>query len=118
MEAPMAVTAFAAPILPGKTDAWRNAMAEMTGPRSAEFEAWNHRLGLTRHMACLQETPHGDFVVVYAEGEAPATIVDQTLASEHPFDRWFAEAVLQGVHGIDPAEGSPPANEVVVNWSA
>jgi len=116
----MTVTAFAAPILPGKTAAWKAAMAEMTGPRNAEFEDWNHRLGLTRHMACLQQTPDGDFVVVYAkgEGDTPTTVIARTLSSDHPFDKWFAEAVLRGVHGIDSAQVPPPPNQVFVNWSA
>lgn len=114
----MAVDVFAAPILPGKTAAWKEAMAEMTGPRHAEFEDWNRRLGLTRHTACLQQTPDGDFVAVFAEGDAPASVISRTLASDHPFDKWFAETVLRGVHGIDSPDDAPPPNPVFVDWSA
>lgn len=114
----MAVTVFAAPILPGKTEAWKQAIAELSGPRKADFDDWNRRLGLTRHVASLQQTPDGDFAVVYAEGDDPANTIAHVLASDHPFDEWFAEKVLADVHGIHAEHGPPPQNQVFVDWSA
>lgn len=112
----MAVACFAAPILPGKVAQWKEAMSAISGDRKAEFADWNRRLGLTRHVAALQHTPDGDFVVVYAEGDDPASTMERLLASDHPFDKWFVENVLTGVHGIDAAQGPPPANQVFIDW--
>ena len=83
----MAVTTFAAPLLPGKTEAWKAAVAEMTGPRREEFEESCRRMGITRDIVSLQQTPDGDFVVVCLEGDDPNGVVGRYLASDHPFDR-------------------------------
>ena len=34
----MPATTFAVPILPGKTEAWKQAASEMTGARKSEYE--------------------------------------------------------------------------------
>jgi len=111
----MPVTTFAAPILAGKTDAWKKAVAEIKGPRKAEYEESRRRLGVTREVASLQSTPQGDFVVVFVEAADPTGIIGKYLSSDAPFDKWFTDTVLKGVHGIG---GAPPANETFVNWSA
>lgn len=114
----MAVNCFAVPILPGKTNDWKQAMAALSGARKAEFDEWNRRLGVTRHVVSLQETPGGDYVVVYAEGDDPAGTMEQLLTSDHPFEKWFVETILIGTHGVDPAQGAPPTNQVFIDWSA
>jgi hypothetical protein len=109
----MPVTTFAAPILPGKTEAWRKAVAEINGPRKAEYEESRRRMGVTREVASLQSTPQGDAVVVFLEASDPAGVVAKYLSSDAPFDRWFSETVLKGVHGLGAA---PPANQTLVDW--
>jgi len=49
--------AFAAPILPAKLDAWEVWIAELNGPRKAEFDDMNTRYNVTGHRAWLQQTP-------------------------------------------------------------
>ena len=114
----MAVTVFAAPILPGRTDAWKAAVAEMKGPRREERDASHRRLGITREVVALQQTPEGDFAVVFIEGEDPEHVIGKYFASDHPFERWFTETVLVGTHGMSPDQDPPPPNEVVYDWSA
>ena len=111
----MSVTTFAVPVLTGKTDAWKQAVAEMKGPRKAEYEESRRRMGVTKEIVSLQSTPQGDFVVVFLETGDASNIVAKYLASDAPFDRWFSDTVLKGVHGITTA---PPPNETFVNWSA
>ena len=43
----MATLAFAAPVLPGKTEEWRKFCDELNNQRKAAFSATNQRLGLT-----------------------------------------------------------------------
>ena len=111
----MAVTTFAVPMLPGKADAWKKAVAEMKGPRKAEYEESRRRMGVTREVVSLQSTPQGDMVVVFIEGQDPGGIVARYLSSDAPFDRWFTDTVLKAVHGVGAA---PAANETFVDWSA
>ena len=56
----MSSTVFAVPILPGKTEAWKTAVAEMTGTRRNEYTEARGNIGITKEVVCLQQTPHGD----------------------------------------------------------
>lgn len=114
----MAVTVFAVPILPGKTEQWKRAVAEMKGARKAEYEESRRRMGVEREVVSLEHTPDGDFVVVFLEGQDPAGMVGRYMHSDRPFDRWFAETILTGTHGQDASQAPPPANEIFLNWSA
>jgi hypothetical protein len=52
---------FAAPLLPGKTEADLEAMASVSrGERRAEHEASRRRAGIKRESVWLQRTPSGD----------------------------------------------------------
>jgi hypothetical protein len=117
-EREMPALTFAVPILPGKTEFWKHAIAEMTGSRQHEHDESRRRLGVTREIVSLQTTPAGDYVVVCLEGDDPAGIVSQYLHADTPFDRWFAETILKGTHGIDASHPPPPPNQVFVDWRA
>ena len=60
----MPVTVFAAPILPVTTDAWKAAVEEVKGSRREQYLQARRSLGITWEVACLQQTPQGDIVVV------------------------------------------------------
>lgn len=111
----MAAVTFNVPILPGKTEAWKQAVAEMKGAKNAEYQESRRRMGVTREVVSLQQTPQGDSVVVFLEGTDPGGVVAKYLSSSAPFDRWFADTVLKGVHGVSAA---PPSNELFVDWTA
>jgi hypothetical protein len=102
----MGTVAFAAPLLPGKTDAWRQWIAEMNGPRSAELADFNTRHGLTRHAAWLQQTPQGDLVAVIHEGPGAEELLRKVGTSDDEFDVWFRDNV-QELHGIDFSNPPP-----------
>ena len=56
----MAQYAFTNPIKPGKADAWKRYVAEMTGPRKDELAVSRKKAGLTVEKVWLQSTPMGD----------------------------------------------------------
>lgn len=114
----MPATTFAVPILPGKTEAWKQALSEVKGARKSEYEESRKRMGVTREVVSLQSTPQGDYVVVCLEAADPNTVVTRYLTSDAPFDRWFAETVLKGTHGMDASQKPPPPNQVFLDWSA
>lgn len=107
----MANYAFLTPVKAGTRDEWRRVVGELKGARSAEVKASRDRMGLTKEEVWLQETPMGDFAVVYFEAPDIGKVFHDMLTSEEPFDKWFRDKVLIGVHGMDPNAPPPPMNE-------
>ena len=114
----MPAITFAVPILPGKTEMWKQAAAEMIGPRKDAYEDSRRRMGITKEVVSLQHTPDGDYVVVCLEGDDPASELERMLHSDASFDRWFTETILSGAHGLDASQELPPPNQVFVDWQA
>jgi hypothetical protein len=105
--------AFAAPLLPGKTDADLEAMASVSsGERRADHEASRKRAGITRESTWLQRTPNGDVVVVLIEAGDVEAAMGTLATSQEPFDVWFREHI-KDAHGMDLAEGFPPPEELL-----
>jgi len=114
----MASLASAFPILPGKTEQWQQFSQQMAGPRHSEYEASRKRLGITREVAYLQQTPHGNMAVVYVEAQDIAHMFEGIGISQEPFDIWFREQAKE-IHGVDfsqPMAG--PLPEAIVDWRA
>jgi len=105
--------AFAAPLLPGKTDADREALHSCaSGERKADHAASRERHGITKEAVWLQQTPGGDFAVVYLEADDLEAAFGGLASSQEPFDQWFREHV-KNVHGMDLAEGFPPPEQLI-----
>ena len=61
---------FVVPLLPGKTETERAALASMqSGERKADAVASRRRHGITREAAWIQGTPMGDMAVVLLEAD-------------------------------------------------
>ena len=111
----MASTTFAAPILPGKTDAWKAAVAEISGARKQDYLQARRALGITKEVVTLQQTPMGDFVVVFLEAENITGIMQRMMDATDAFHTWFKEAVLKECHGMEGSSHLPPDNEKVLD---
>ena len=113
----MAAYAFFIPILPGQEEAHRQFLAELNGPRRAEYDASHRRLGMQRERIWRQSTPQGTFAVVYIEADDPGKTFAGAASSTDPFDVWWRERIL-AVHGLDFSQPMPgPLNEQVLDWS-
>ena len=96
-----------APLADGKADDWRIWVAELNGPRKAEFEDMNSRYELTEHRAYLQPMPDGSSaVLVIYEGPGADSFLPAVMASDHQFDRWFVSTVAE-LHGMDSTGPMP-----------
>ncbi len=105
--------AFAAPLLPGKTQDDRDALASCwNGDRKADHDAARRRFGITRESVWIQSTPGGDVAVVYLEADDLEAAFGGMATSQEPFDAWFRDHVLN-VHGMDLAEGFPPPEQAL-----
>ncbi len=114
----MAVLAMVLPLLPGKTEGWRRAMAELAGPRRAEYAAARRRQGVTRERIWLQPGPQGDLEILYLEVDDPARTFQELAASQEPFDVWFRGFALE-YYGLDLTQPLPgPLPEPILDWSA
>jgi hypothetical protein len=102
----MGMHLVALPLLPGKTDAFKQFASELEGDKKADYEAALKRFGGLKERAYLTAT--SDTVVYIIKGKP--TIVNDVLkgmgASSDPFDRWFTER-MHDLHGVDLAQGGP-----------
>jgi len=87
----MIENAFFVPLLPGKTDAAREFCAQLAGPRKAELDA--AQTTVVKESWFLQQTPHGDFLIVYYVSPDPRRVHDALAVSEEPFDVWFRSQI-------------------------
>jgi hypothetical protein len=109
----MQTIAFAASILPHKTQADREAMESCAhGDRQAEHQASRRRAGIERESVWIQSTPGGDVAVVLIEAADIPAAMGSLATSEDPFDRWFREHI-KDTHGMDLAEGFTPPEQVI-----
>lgn len=108
-EARVASIAFTAPVLPDKLEAWKEFHEQLDGLRRWDFEEQQRRLGLIRHRVWLQDTPGGHVALVVQEGEDPERARALLAASDHPFDVWFKEQVLD-LHGLDLSQAPDESN--------
>ncbi len=103
--------ALAVPIVPGKLETWEAWIAELNGPRKAEFDDMNQRFGVTNHRAWLQQTPDGhQMVIAVHDGPGGDEFLGKVATSENEFDVWFRNSVAD-VHGLDLSGPLPPPAE-------
>jgi hypothetical protein len=113
LEITMAMMAAVFPILPGKTGDWHKFIAELNGPRKADFDASRAKAHV-REQTYLQETPMGDLVIVTLQGEGPGHAFGQMMAADDAFTTWFVKEA-GAIHGMDlraPLAG-PPSTQVL-----
>lgn len=110
----MTENAFFVPLLPGKTDAARAFAAELTGLRRAELD--HAQTTVTKESWFIQETPHGDFMIVYYVSPDPDKVHAALAVSEEPFDVWFRAQILD-LTGIDISSPLGNLPQQVLAWS-
>ena len=106
--------AFAMPVLPGKAEAGRRFVAEVLGPRKADWDDLQRRQGVTRESYFLQHDPEGDLFIV--TGEGTFTPISEWLDPDGiPFDRWFADQIRE-ITGLDVRELGDEPPEHLGDW--
>lgn len=90
----MPARTYVIPIPAGNTEALRAAFAEMEGSREQQCVDNRHVMGITREFVSLQETPNGDLLVAYLEGDDPDKAVERMTASDSEYARWIASTVF------------------------
>jgi hypothetical protein len=112
----MAVFMGAFPVLEGKEDEPRK-FAEETLARRDEFAASQQRLGITKEMWVLQESPEGSMVILHFESDDVERAFSEFAQSDDNFDVWFKGRVKE-VTGVDLNEPPPGLPEMILDWSS
>lgn len=114
----MPTVAFAIPIAPGKTDAFRSAHRAFAIDRRAEFEASRRRHGVAAERGFLQRTPAGDLAVVVFDVDDAGRFLAGLATSSDAFDADF-RAYLLDTFGVDLARAPAGApSELVFDWTS
>jgi hypothetical protein len=113
---PLTEAAIAVPIAPGKTEAWQQALHDLTGPRYAEYESSRRRFGLTSQTTFLQRTPMGDFALIHMTGPDVHASFHAMSTSQDSWDVKWREMTMD-LHGVDFAKGERVIPKVVPLYS-
>ena len=113
----MAMIAMTLAIPPDKFSSWRSAVAEMAGPRRAEFAAARRRQGVSRQGVWVQQGPEGQREILVMEVEDPGRAFELMATSQEPFDVWLREVLLD-TYKLDQTRPAGPLPEQVLEWSA
>jgi hypothetical protein len=107
---------FAAPILPGRSEAWRRWLQEMIESHHPEYEESRRCLGVSGEWVWIAETGNGHVAVIAMAAAQPEQVLAQLANSERPFDRWYREQLLalQGLDLTKPLSRASP--ELVLEW--
>lgn len=111
------------PILAGKVESWRRFCQEMSNSRSLDYEASRRQLGITRERLALVTTAFGSAAVTTLEAHDMGQALNQIIASDLPFDRWY-RGQIQELHGVNLASyevflqqaPSPENQELLFEW--
>lgn len=110
----MVENAFFVPLLPGKKDAAIAFANTMMTERLDEYN--NAQVTVTKESWFLQETPMGDFLIIYYHSPDPEKVHAALAVSEEPFDVWFREQVLD-ITGIDISTPLPGLPTQILAWT-
>ena len=97
------------PILPGKSEEARAFQAELDGPRKAEYDTSERRIGITKEAWFVAPLAEGEQLVAYMETQDFGKAFQMFVESREPFDMWFKER-LANATGVDLND--PPAMEL------
>ena len=108
---------FALAVMPGETENARIFFQELENSRKQDYANSERRIGVTKEMWYLQQTPQGDLLVAYIESPDAASALMRFAQSQDPFDQWFKRS-LAAVTGVDLNNPPPwPLSEQVSNYA-
>ncbi len=104
---------FALPIQSGKSDAARAFLTKLENERKSDYGASEQRLGITKEVWAMQQSPMGELFVVYFQSPDIGGSVGQFVNSKDDFDLWFKQQV-KDTTGVDLNTPPPgPLSEIL-----
>jgi hypothetical protein len=84
---------FTLPIQSGRIERARSFLDELEQKRKGDYAVSEQRLGITKEVWAIQQSPQGDRFVVFFESEDLGGALGQFVGSQDPFDQWFKTEV-------------------------
>ncbi len=109
---------FSLPIQSGQTEAARAFLTELESGRKSQYAASEQRLGITREVWAVQQTPMGELFVIFFQSDDISGALGQFVESQDGFDQWF-KGQLSDITGVDlnvPPQG--PLSEILSVYEA
>lgn len=105
----MAVFGAVFPVLPGKSDRVKEIGAALMGEHAEAFAASQQQLGVPVESWHLQQTPMGDFLVVYLESADALQMFQDFAKAQGPSDVFLKDGILEctGFDLNQPMPGLP-----------
>lgn len=110
------VVMLAAPILPGRAEAWRRLCQELAGSRANAFTAAASRAGARSLRAWVLPGTRGEIALIWLDAAHPAAALADLAAPSTPFERWLCEQIRL-LLGIDLAMVAETHGELVLTWN-
>jgi hypothetical protein len=109
---------FALPIQSGKAQAARSFLQELEKGRKDQYAASERRLGITKEVWAMQQSPMGELFVVFFQGADIGGAVSNFVGSQDEFDMWF-KGQVKDISGVDLNVPPPgPLSEVLSVYEA
>lgn len=105
----MAIFCAMFPILPGKTERVKEIGAGLSGEHAQEFDKSQKNLNVPVESWHLQQTPMGDFLLVYLECEDVGQMFGSFAQGQSPSDTFLKDGIKEctGVDLNQPMPGMP-----------
>ncbi len=104
---------FALPIQSGKTDTARAFLQQLEGERKSQYAVSERKLGITKEVWAIQESPMGALFVVFFHAPDIGGALRQFVGSQDEFDQWFKKQVMDTT-GVDLNVPPPgPLSEIL-----
>ncbi len=109
---------FALPIASDRSEAARAFLGELEGERKSQYMSSEQRLGITKEVWALQQSPMGDLFVVFFQSTDIGGAISQFVGSQDEFDQWFKRNV-KDITGADLNVPPPgPMSEILSVYEA
>ncbi|PIQ25854.1 hypothetical protein COW36_22210 [bacterium (Candidatus Blackallbacteria) CG17_big_fil_post_rev_8_21_14_2_50_48_46] len=102
----MAIFSAMFPILPGKTDRVREIAQGLSGEHATAFDQSQKSLGVPVESWHIQQTPMGDFLLVYLESEDALKMFQNFASAQGPSDVFLKAGILECT-GVDLNQAMP-----------
>lgn len=106
--------ASAALVQPGKTEEVKRLTSEIKASKMEELREQHRRFSVSTENWYLQHTDQGDVLVYYTEGEDLMASYQAYAQSQHLFDQWQKQRLLD-ILGIDFNQAPPALPEMVLS---
>lgn len=96
----MAQLVFIVPILAERLEAWYRFLQEIQGRRREEYESWRQPFNIMEESWWLVQAGRRQLVLASIQVTSPGDLMQEVIAGDDSFARWFQRQVLD-LHGVD-----------------